>query len=186
MPIVELDPNMRDNIPKTLQPIHHVRMAQVINLCYGVIEELGLEVRASSKKPSCLTDGSWNPEVKSDLEARLTKAKVDLEEQFLWNVRGPRTSLEMLKPRQVHLDAVLAPWCRWHVRDQFVSVVDAIAHLSWIRSHVCSHRLNTTRVGLLSAYDVANAQMISRRLIFESLGLWRRIKPMTDDEVASK
>jgi hypothetical protein len=52
-------------------PIYHVYLANAVTLAYSAIEELGLEIRATSKKPSKMPDGTWNPSVKADLRDAL-------------------------------------------------------------------------------------------------------------------
>jgi hypothetical protein len=54
-----------------------------------------------------------------------------------------------------------------------VSIVDAIAHASWLRSRVSAHKLKYEFARVLSVYDVSNAQFFARRLLLESLRLWR-------------
>lgn len=169
---IALDPHHTPTIPRSRTPGDHVRYAYAIVTAYSVIEELGLEVRASNVKPSS-QNGQWNPLVRIDLEERLRQARISLSETFNWNVRGPQTQLEAKQPSQIHKTAAPAPWARWDVRDIDVDVIDAIAHASWLRSHVSSHRLNHDLVRLLSVYDVANVQYLGRRLLMETLGLWR-------------
>lgn len=174
VPLVDLDPTYATaTFPKLKRPIQSVQAATALVLAYGVIEELGLEVRANPQKPSRLPDGSWNPVVKEELEARLMKAGVNLAEQINWQIRGQRTKLELEKPRQIYHTAKPSPWARWTIRDRMVDVVDAIAHLSWLRSSVSSHRLKASMVGLLTVYDITNGQFLARRLILECLGLWQ-------------
>ena len=59
------------------------------------------------------------------------------------------------------------------MRDVFVEVVDAIAHVSWLRSRVAAHRMDESLVKVLSQYEVANAQFLARRLLLEKMGFWR-------------
>jgi hypothetical protein len=173
--LVDLDPHFAtETFIPTKREVFHVRLAQAIVLAYGAIEELGLEVRASNKRPSSLPDGTWNPEVKQELEARLTKSGIDLADRFNWTIRGGKTRLERDKPRNIHRNATKSPWTRWTVRDRMIDIVDAIAHASWLRSQVASHRLRAERAGLLTAYDVANMQFLVRRLLYEKLGIWKR------------
>ena len=175
--LVDLDPHFAtETLPKLKRPLHQVQAAQALSSAYGVLEELRLEVRANAQQPSCLSNGAWNPVVKQDLEMRLRKAGIDLNERFNWQIRGPKTRLESGKPRQIHHNAQRSPWAKWSIRDRMVDVVDAIAHLSWLRSHVCSHRLKPENVRSLTAYDVTNGQFLARRLILETLGLWKRFR----------
>lgn len=149
-------------------PEHHVRCAQAITLGYSVLEELGLEIRASQANPSFI-NGRWNPEVKNDLEQRLKKAGVDLSENALWMIRDTPTKIERKRPVPI---INKAGWSYSKVRDSYIEVVDAIAHASWLRSKVSAHRLQEISKSL-NYYDVANIQYLSRRLLLEVLGLWR-------------
>jgi hypothetical protein len=134
---------------------------------YSVVEELGLNVRASPKHPSHI-NGQWNPLVKQDLEGRLRKSGVDLSEPVLWVARGSKRRIEA---RRALPAGAKAPWSAWVVRDSEIEVVDAIAYAGWLRSTVASHATKVlTRV--LSPYDVINVQNLGRRLLLESLGFW--------------
>jgi hypothetical protein len=169
VPMIDLDPSHSETIPKSPHPGNQVAYANAIVLAYAALEELGLEVRASRERPS-MVDGKWNPPVRADLEKRLIEAGVNLQEHFPWDVRGPRTILERERPPRV---VSRAPWARWDVRDCLVEVVDAIAHISWIRSKVAAHRLDPRFARALSVYDVSNAQHLARRLFLETLRVWR-------------
>jgi hypothetical protein len=168
----DLDPSRSRTIPKSDYPDHHIKFATSITLAYSAIEELGLEVRASQKNPSSI-NGQWNPPVLEDLECRLRNAHINLDELFYWNVRGAKTRLERDKPRQTRIPAKKAPWSRWDVRDRETHLTDAIAHASWLRSRISSHKLQYECVRVLSVYDVANVQDLARRLILETLGYWK-------------
>lgn len=170
LPFVELDPHRRENVPKSPLPDDHVCMAYAIVAAYSSIEELGLEIRASSQNPSRLGDGSWNPRVKEDLERRLRQAHVNLDERFLWNLRGPQTRIEMHRAPDLVRPA---NWARYRVRDGLIEVIDAINYVSFLRSKVAAHRSDRRFMTALSVYDVANAQFLARRLLLESVGYWR-------------
>jgi hypothetical protein len=81
-PTIDLDPTHSPNIPKSVFPEDHIRLAMAITSAYSSIEELGLTIRASSQNPSRII-GAWNPVVRSDLEDRLRGAGVNLDEEFL-------------------------------------------------------------------------------------------------------
>jgi hypothetical protein len=167
---VDLDPTHSENIPKSTHPRDHVAYANAIQLAYAAIEELGLEIRANADKPSTL-NGKWNPPVKEDLESRLCAGGVNLDDPFYWNLRGPKTILDNRYPPRI---TSLAPWARHQVRDGVLEVADAIAHVSWLRSKVATHRLKYEFVKVLSVYEVANSQHLASRLLLESLGQWRK------------
>lgn len=168
----DLDPSRRATIPKSDFYDEHVRFATAIILAYSSIEEIGFEVRASQQNPSS-KNGAWNPPVLEDLEKRLSAGGIDLDEGFYWNVRGAKTRLEREKPKQFRTAPRKAPWTRWEVRDREVHIADAIAHASWLRSRVSSHKVKKEFMRVLSIYDVSNVQTLARRLILESLGYWR-------------
>jgi hypothetical protein len=113
--------------------------------------------------------------VREDLEQRLRKAGVDLNESFPWNRRGSTTVLEKAKPAQIR-ELRRAPWARWIVRDTFIEIVDAIAHVSMLRSKVAAHRMSPKYARVLSLYDAVNAQELARRLLIESLGLKTKLR----------
>ena len=166
---ITLDPFHSPNIPLSAFPSDHVRFAYAIVTAYAVLEQLGLEIRASQKAPSRI-GGVWNPPVKADLEKRLRARHVDLSDSALLDLRGPGTRIERTRPVAPILRR--ASWARGQVRDVEVEVVDAIAHVSWLRSKVAAHKMGEL-VPALSIYDVANAQYLARRLLSSALGLWR-------------
>lgn len=166
---VDLEPFRSQHLPVSRLPDDHVRFSHAIMSAHSVLEDLGLEIRASQNRPSRI-NGKWNPDVKLDLEMRLAAAGVDLTERLLWTVRGPKRGIE--KTREIPLVAK-APWFTGPmVRDCEVEVIDAIAYADWLRDRVASHSIKKlTKV--LSPYDVVNVQHLARRLIMETLGVWR-------------
>ncbi len=170
VPAMHLDPTRNDNFPKSPLPEDHVRLAHALIAAWSCVEELGLEVRASTQKPSKLPDGSWNPPVRADLEGRLRRAGVDLAESFPWNLRGPRTRIEKKRPPQIFTKA---EWARWNVRDGEMQIIDAINYASFMRSSIAAHKSDQRMIRVLSIYDVANVQFLARRLILEKMGFWR-------------
>lgn len=167
---VDLDPFHSPNIPLSPFPADHVAFAYAIVTAYAVLEQLGVEIRASQSAPSRI-GGAWNPVVRADLERRLTARGVDLSDSALLNLRGPVTRLEKTRPVQGVLRR--ASWARGQVRDVEVEVVDAIAHLSWLRSKVAAHKMRDDLVPALSIYDVGNAHYLARRVLSNALGLWK-------------
>jgi hypothetical protein len=165
---MDLDPSHSATIPKSLNPVDQVSYATAIVLAYSVIEELGLGIRASAQRPSTV-NGAWNPEVKEELEVRLRAAEIDTAENYDWQIRGSKTKLEHERPAR---KIKRSPWAKWYVRDVEVALVDAIAHVSWLRSKVSAHRTKYELARVLSVYDVANAQFLARRLFLESGGFW--------------
>lgn len=149
-------------------PIYHVYLANAVTLAYSAIEELGLEVRASSQNPSRMADGTWNPTVKKKLEERLRGAGIDLSDDQIWTLRGPKTRIERDRPPP---SSGKPSWSRGGVRDVNVPLIDALALASWLRSWTTTHRFNE-KARSLTVYDAHNVQSLARRLIMEKFGFW--------------
>jgi len=169
--IMDLDPGESPRLfGIQTDPIYHVYLANAVTLAYSAIEELGLDVRASQRNPSRMPDGSWNPIVKANLEARLRKSGIDISSAQIWTLRGPKTRIEKRRPPQ----SVGRPrWSRGRVRDINVPLIDALALASWLRSCTTTHRF-TDATRSLTVYDAHNVQSLARRLFMEKLGFWRQ------------
>jgi len=163
-----LEPFISDHISLSPYADDHIRFCHAIIAAYSAIEELGLEIRTSQKKPSKIR-GKWNPEVKVEFEERLKKSKINLKESLLWTIRGPKRRIELERAPDI-LDK--APWSRGMVRDAEIELIDAINYASWLRSFVASHKMKEISK-TVSPYDVTNVQHLARRLILETLGFWR-------------
>ena len=165
---VDLEPFRSPHLGVSSFPIDHVTFSYAITAAYSGLEDIGLELRASRDKPSRF-QGKWNPIVKDDLESRLLKAGINIDDSILWTVRGPIRKIE--RKREIPV-LCKAPWAIGPVRDCEVEVTDAIAYADWLRDWVASHSVkNLTRI--LTPYDVVNVQHLARRLLLESLGFWR-------------
>jgi len=152
---------------------YHVKAAFAVIAAFSAIEELGLEVRSSAKKPRFVGDAKdqWNPDVFEDIEKRLREIGIDPSEKFEWVVRGQQRTIENeFKP-------VLGKGSSWgnddDVRDRTLSIVDAIHYSSLVRNFIAAHKFSKF-VGELGPYDVFNVQSIARRLIMSSLGVWMK------------
>jgi hypothetical protein len=156
-------------------PIYHVYLANaVVTFAYSAIEELGLEICASSQNRSKMPNGSWNPIVKTNLEGRLQKAHIDLSDDQIWTLRGPKTQIERERPPP---SSGRPSWSRGSMRDVNVALIDALALASWPRSRTTTHRFSETTRSL-TVYGAHNVQSLARRLIMEKSGFWRaRAKP---------
>ena len=149
-------------------PEDHVLYANAITLAYSVLEELSLDIRASSEVPSRI-GGLLNPEVEKNLKERLTNARINLSESILWHLRDTPTRIERVrKPPSLKK----CEWTGFKVRDVYLNIIEAIAYSSWLRSKISAHRLSKLAKSL-TIYDVANVQHLARRLLLEVLGFWR-------------
>lgn len=168
---VDLDPAFSWYEALPSYPSAYIRFAYAIILFYSVIEELELKIRASKENPSFI-DGKWNPEVKKELETRLKKHRININEPFSWNLRSTPTKIE----RELRKAGKLKPkkkssWAGGYVRDSDIDLVDAILLLSNLRSRVSSHKFGKL-VSSISVYDVSNANFLARRLLLETMGFW--------------
>jgi hypothetical protein len=167
IPIPDLAPYADGEFRPSPFPEDHVAFAHAIISAYSVLEELGLEIRASQNNPSTI-NGHWNPVVLNELLGRLREARINLGETLSWSLRGPRRRLEATHELRV---AGREPWYGGRVHDSAVEIVDAIAYSSWLRSAVASHKFRDL-AALVSPYDVANVQHTARRLLLEVLEFW--------------
>lgn len=170
LPLIELDPQQSPTIPKSVFPEDHVRFSFSIVTAWSCIEEFGFAIHASKDKPSKLPDGSWNPEVKHDLEGRLHRGGIDLTEEFDWNLRGSPTKIELKRaPTFLRKSA----WSRYSVRDGEMEIIDALSYAHFLRSSIAAHKSDKRLIKVLSVYDVSNVQFLARRLLLEKMGFWR-------------
>lgn len=148
-------------------PADHLRIANAIIIFYSIIEELGLEIRANQNNPSKI-NGKWNPNVKAELEKRLIKSNIKIDANIDWVLRSTPTKIERLrKPPLINK----SNWAAFNVRDSKISLVDAIAQTSWLRSKIASHKLNEAYISL-SIYDLFNVNFLVRRLLLETIGMF--------------
>lgn len=151
---------------------YHVFAAYAIVSAFAAIEELGMEIRSSRENPrfSNVETAEWNPEVWNDVELRLSKKGVNLDESFLWLHRGEPTAVEQEvtprfgKPAEYSNDD--------DVRDLRMHVIEALHYASYIRNFFSAHAFSEITKDM-SPYDVFNIQQLARRLVLESLNLWR-------------
>ena len=165
---VDLEPFSSPHLGVSSFPEDHVTFCHAILSAYSVLEDIGLELRASRDRPSRI-NGKWNPVVRSELEDRLEQSDINTDEPILWTVRGPKRKLERKRGIPV---LQKAPWSRATVRDCDLDIVDAIAYADWLRDCVAAHNVKDL-TKILTPYDVVNVQHLARRLLLESLGFWR-------------
>jgi hypothetical protein len=155
-----------------------MKFAYAIITAYSVIEELGLEIRASKENPSRLENGTWNPKVLNELNERLIAANIQVNKNFVWLIRGDATAIEIKRPIRT---TGLTPWADpegfenvyfINIKDGFVELPDAIDYVSFLRSKISSHCVGD-RIMNLSVFDVANSQNLARRFILDKIGKWQ-------------
>lgn len=171
--VIDLDPQHSPYYKSSPFADDKIIMGQAIILFYLVIEELGLEIRASYKEESFIK-GKWNPKVKKELEMRLKKLEINDDESY-WNLRSTPTKIENKLRKQKKLNLLgKAQKAYGYTPDSKIKVVDTILLTSWMRSCVASHKLSKSNdlINSISIYDVANANQLARRLLFEKLGYW--------------
>ena len=152
---------------------YHTKAAFAIISAFSVIEELGLEVRSSQKKPRFINteNGEWNPEVLADVQKRLNESNMPNEMTFDWVYRGTPTRIEQdIKP-YFGFDS---EWIKYGeaVRDKTLTMPEAIHNASYLRNFIAAHRFNEL-TQYISPYDVFNVQSLARKLILNKLGLWQ-------------
>jgi hypothetical protein len=116
-----------------------------------------------------MPDGTWNPAVKADLEARLRKSGIDMPGTHIWTLRGPKTRIEKKRPPP---STGKPSWSGGNVRDVNLALIDALALASWLRSWTTAHRFNINARSL-TVYDAHNVQSLARHLIMEKFGFWQ-------------
>lgn len=136
----------------------HIRIANVITACYGVLEELNLQIKADCDHPSTI-DGNWNPEIKSDLITRLHGNHLNPEISIPWLTRNG-----IKRPfKQGAINS--SKLCEWsdgqNIGDFEINICDAILELSYMRSQIATHKIGN-KVHQLSVYDAENAFALSR------------------------
>jgi hypothetical protein len=149
-------------------PFDHVRMASAITLAYSAIEELQLEPRPIGNKP-VKTEAGWDQAAQGDLHRRLQSHGVDISDPLGWAKRGSQTRVHKSKRAAV---GARQPWTKGIVRDMAVTVDDALLEASWLRSKCTTHKYQKA-TSSISMHDVANVQLLSRRLLLEAAGLWK-------------
>jgi hypothetical protein len=149
--------------------LYHVNAGYAILAAYGVVEELGLEIRSSQERKRFI-NGEWNVDVYNDCVDRLEGAGANADEPFSWVLRGEPTDLH----REIdhHLKTTQGFQQGGEVRDVEMSLVEALHAVSVIRNFIFAHKFDEV-AGSVSPYDVFNAQSLARRLILSYLGLWK-------------
>lgn len=153
----------------------HTKAAIAIISAFSVIEELGLEVRSSAKKPRFLDvkSGEWNPIVLDNINRRLSEANIEATETFDWVYRGDETRIEQeIKP----FFGYDSEWTKYgtEVRDKTLTYPEAIHNSSYLRNYISAHKFNEL-TQYFSPYDVYNVQALARKVILLKYGFWKTL-----------
>ncbi len=152
---------------------YHTKAAFAIISAFSVIEELGLEVRSSQKKPRFTNpeNGEWNPEVLADIQKRLNESNIPNDMTFDWIYRGTPTRIEQEIKPYFGFDS---EWTKYGeaVRDKTLTMPEAIHNASYLRNFIAAHKFNELTQHI-SPYDVFNVQTLVRELILNKLNLWQ-------------
>ena len=151
---------------------NHTRAAFAVITAFSAIEELGLEIRSSAKNPRFInnTEGEWNPKVLKNILKRLNKKGINDTDTFDWIFRGEQTEIEKnIKP----YFGIDSEWIKYgeNVRDKTLTYPEALHNASYLRNYIAAHKFKEL-TQFISPYDVFNVQMLTRKLILESLGMW--------------
>lgn len=150
----------------------HTRAAFAITTAFSAIEELGLEIRSSSKNPRFLNNetGEWNPKVLKNILERLKKVGITKEDTFDWIFRGEETKVEQSLKPYFGFDS---QWVKYGetIRDKTLTYPEAIHNASYLRNFIAAHKFREL-TEYISPYDVFNVQSLARKLILENLNLW--------------
>lgn len=151
---------------------YHTRSAFAIISAFSVVEELGLEIRSSSKNPRFIDSekGIWNPKVYNNLTARLNKIGIKNDLTIDWIYRGKPTEIEKIIKPFFGKDS---EWVKYgkNVRDKSLTFPEAIHNASYLRNFIAAHKFNEL-TKYISPYDVFNVQGLARKLVLYKMGLW--------------
>ncbi|HRY52660.1 MAG TPA: hypothetical protein P5089_02290 [Candidatus Portnoybacteria bacterium] len=184
-PIVDFEPGERLESPNLASPFPHrfrVMASGAINLAFSAIEELNLKIipkdiiPGTEKPQSKDNKGTILPKTEQDILLRLKKAKIKTSITYDWAVRGGKRLIENKKP--FIKKGNKSSWSAGsNVRDEEITLVQAIDRSSFLRSSVCAHSLSGKEkdtkkiIKTVSPYDIMNVQYLVRCLLLETLGI---------------
>lgn len=149
---------------------YHTEAAFAIIAAFSAIEELGLEIRSSQKKPR-FTDnqaGTWNDVVLADVYKRLADVGISADSRIDWIYRGYQSEIELQMTPYFGVDS---EWVdKQQVRDKSLTYPEAIHNASYLRNFIAAHKFNEL-TKFLSPYDVFNVQNLLRSLLLHELTL---------------
>ncbi len=149
----------------------HVTAGYALFTAYSIIEELGLEIRSSSKKPRFLKNGEWNPIVKEDILCRLKEIGVSEEDNIYWLQRGEPTPLQMEIKPNMGVESEYNIYA--DVRDIQLKIYEALHYASYIRNFFVAHKFSDI-TKYISPYDVHNIQSLTRFLLLNKFAVWNK------------
>jgi hypothetical protein len=159
---------------------YHVVASYAVNCAFSIIEEIGLEIRTSSKKQRFIKNGlisSWNPVVYQETDDRLKGVGLAASFNFQWIERGDETDVQKdIKPKfgvPVFSDNTV-------IRDVNIELIEAIHRCSYIRNFISAHKFSEL-TQFISPYDVYNVQTVSRLLLIHKIGLWSTLLKWRQD-----
>lgn len=136
--------------------------AYAIVICYSILEELDIDIKASKQNPSTIK-GDWNESVLNDLSERLKKNNIDGNSRITWLCRN-----NMARPFKnvLTLNKELCERSNnTTIFDFMIKISDAILEISFIRDKKASHGVGE-RIYDLTIYDVENAYSLIRTILF--------------------
>ncbi len=147
----------------------HVGSSVAINLAYSAIQELDLDVKASSQKPRWLDKDAfvWNPQLLENIEERLEKSGISRDRTIDWIVRGDPTEVEVHPMRDTPARLSNGEM----IRDREISLPDAINSCEYLRNFMTAHAFSKS-TPLLGPYEVFNTQNVARLLLLSKCGLF--------------
>lgn len=156
---MELNPGNFPYQHRSLSPRDQVRFAYAIVTAYAAIETFGLAIHGEA-----FANGQWISERRRELQNRVSRAGIDPETQLLWQMRGGATTLQRARSLPI---IARAEWAQNQIRDCYISVLDAIAYVRWLRARAAAHDLKEN-ASKLSVHDVSNAQQLVRLVLLQS------------------
>jgi hypothetical protein len=158
-------------------PMHRVWEAQSIFAAFQSIEALNLTVKGAGPDRPSITNGTWNAEIRSDLEARLGKIGVVATDTVLWLRRGSPTAVQRQLANRTSASTSVS-WQGGRIRDERIPYIDAINRAQWLRSNVSAHKAGKRLRGLHTV-DALNVQHVARMLVMHAAGFpwWRDRRP---------
>jgi hypothetical protein len=159
---------------------YHVIASYAVNCAFSIIEEIGLEIRTSSKKPRFIKNGEisfWNPVVYQETDDRLKEVGLTASFDFHWTERGNETDVQKdVKPK---FGVPVFPG-NSVIRDVYIELIEAIHRCSYIRNFISAHKFSEL-TQFISPYDVYNVQTVSRLLLIHKIGLWSMLLDWRQD-----